>query len=189
MASRSLLRPLLRASRVPSISTARLSTTPYLGAYTPAKAKPYVPRSQAKAPSSKSAKPADPEPEPVPEETTEEFAAPEGREPIDVAAAQQLAAPTPYPSAPPTEIDWTRSTHGLGQRAFPKEIATILTQTLDPADIEVKPDGIIYLPEIKYRRILNAAFGPGGWGLVPRGEAVVGERIVTREYALVADGR
>jgi hypothetical protein len=30
-------------------------------------------------------------------------------------------------------------------------------------------DGVIYLPEIKYRRILNRAFGPGGWGLVPRG--------------------
>jgi len=35
-------------------------------------------------------------------------------------------------------------------------------------DIEMKPDGMIYLPEIKYRRILNRAFGPGGWGLAPR---------------------
>lgn len=60
---------------------------------------------------------------------------------------------------------------------------------MNPDDVEVKPDGIIYLPEIKYRRILNAAFGPGGWGLVPKGEVVVGEKIVTREYALVAEGR
>jgi len=62
-------------------------------------------------------------------------------------------------------------------------------QPLDPLDIEIKPDGIIYLPEIKYRRILNKAFGPGGWGLAPRGELVVGERVVTREYALVVHGR
>jgi hypothetical protein len=53
----------------------------------------------------------------------------------------------------------------------------------------VKPDGIIYLPEIKYRRILNAAFGPGGWGLAPRGELMVQDRLVTREYALVVHGR
>ena len=30
--------------------------------------------------------------------------------------------------------------------------------------------GIVYLPEIKYRRILNRAFGPGGWAMMPRGE-------------------
>ena len=30
--------------------------------------------------------------------------------------------------------------------------------------------GLIYLPEIKYRRILNQAFGPGGWALMPYGE-------------------
>lgn len=56
-------------------------------------------------------------------------------------------------------------------------------------DIEIKPDGIIYLPEIKYRRILNTAFGPGGWGLAPRGETIVTDKLVTREYALICHGR
>ena len=50
-------------------------------------------------------------------------------------------------------------------------------------------DGLIYLPEIKYRRILNTAFGPGGWGLAPRGETNVSPRMVSREYALVCLGR
>lgn len=50
-------------------------------------------------------------------------------------------------------------------------------------------DGILYLPEIKYRRILNKAFGPGGWGLAPRGPTTVTEKVVSREYALVANGR
>jgi len=50
-------------------------------------------------------------------------------------------------------------------------------------------DGIIYLPEIKYRRILNRAFGPGGWGLAPRSETTVTAKSVSREYALVCHGR
>lgn len=86
-------------------------------------------------------------------------------------------------------IDWTNSYHGLGTIAFSAETSAILQARLDPDDIEVKPDGIIYLPEIKYRRILNTAFGPGGWGLAPRGDLIVQDRLVTREYALVANGR
>ena len=50
-------------------------------------------------------------------------------------------------------------------------------------------DGLIYLPEIKYRRILNRAFGPGGWGLAPRSETNVSSKVVSREYALVCLGR
>ena len=68
-------------------------------------------------------------------------------------------------------------------------MADTLLTPVDPQDVEVKPDGILYLPEIKYRRILNKAFGPGGWGLAPRGETIVTAKAVTREYALVALGR
>ena len=89
----------------------------------------------------------------------------------------------------PSHVDWTRSFQGLSVQPFSKEAADILLAPLDPEDIEIKPDGIIYLPEIKYRRILNKAFGPGGWGLAPRGETIVTEKSVTREYALVAHGR
>lgn len=60
---------------------------------------------------------------------------------------------------------------------------------ISPEDVEIKPDGVLYLPEIKYRRVLNKAFGPGGWGLAPRGETLVTSTAVTREYALVALGR
>lgn len=87
------------------------------------------------------------------------------------------------------KIDWTRSFHGLSAAPFPKEAADILMAETDPDEIEIKPDGILYLPEIKYRRILNRAFGPGGWGLVPRSESIVTPKTVTREYALVCNGR
>jgi hypothetical protein len=87
------------------------------------------------------------------------------------------------------QVDWTRSFHGLSAEPFPQAAADILLAPLPFDDVEVKPDGIIYLPEIKYRRILNRAFGPGGWGLAPRGETIVTGKSVTREYALVAHGR
>ncbi|KAJ7182561.1 mitochondrial genome maintenance protein [Mycena crocata] len=85
--------------------------------------------------------------------------------------------------------DWSKSYSGLSEQAFAKEIADVLLAPLDPMDIEIKPDGLLYLPEIKYRRVLNRAFGPGAWGLAPRSETNVGPRIVSREYALVCHGR
>jgi hypothetical protein len=87
------------------------------------------------------------------------------------------------------QVDWTRSYHGLSSQPFSKEAAEILLAPIPFDDVEVKPDGIVYLPEIKYRRILNRAFGPGGWGLAPRGETIVTQKSITREYALVAHGR
>ncbi|KAJ9209640.1 hypothetical protein DTO166G4_8770 [Paecilomyces variotii] len=122
--------------------------------------------------------------------------------------ASKVAAPTPsHPTTdniqktglsdrplelevqPEEKVDWTRSFHGLSAAPFPKEVADILLAETDPEEVEIKPDGIVYLPEIKYRRILNRAFGPGGWGLVPRSESIVTPKTVTREYALVCNGR
>jgi len=87
------------------------------------------------------------------------------------------------------QADWSRSYHGLATHPFSSEVAEVLQAPIDPLDIEMKPDGLLYLPEIKYRRILNKAFGPGAWGLAPRGETNVGPKIVSREYALVCQGR
>ncbi|KAI4212720.1 MAG: hypothetical protein LQ351_004612 [Letrouitia transgressa] len=87
------------------------------------------------------------------------------------------------------QVDWARSFHGLSSEAFSKEASQTLLAPIGLDDIELKPDGIVYLPEIKYRRILNKAFGPGAWGLAPRGETIVTAKAVTREYALVALGR
>lgn len=105
--------------------------------------------------------------------------------------------------------DWSTSFHGLSSKPFDKEVAQILMRPLDIKDIEIKPgmpiillhwfassssgvvlaDGLLYLPEIKYRRTLNEAFGPGGWGMAPRGETTIGQRIISREWGLVCLGR
>ncbi|KAI9805531.1 MAG: hypothetical protein M1825_000782 [Sarcosagium campestre] len=100
-----------------------------------------------------------------------------------------LDQPVSFESGDPQKIDWSRSFHGLSTEAFSKEAANVLLAPLPADDIEVKPDGILYLPEIKYRRILNQAFGPGAWGLAPRGETIVTGKSVTREYALLVHGR
>lgn len=124
-------------------------------------------------------------PEPLPTPILDPQAA---ATPTEAATPASRFTPVPDPASDGT-IDWSASFHGLGSIPYSPEAAQILMAPLDPEDVEVKPDGIIYLPEIKYRRILNRAFGPGGWGLAPRGELIVGEKIVTREYALVAHGR
>ena len=100
-----------------------------------------------------------------------------------------LADPPPFLDESERQVDWTRSYHGISSTPFTAEQAAILQQDINAEDIEIKPDGIIYLPEIKYRRILNRAFGPGGWGLVPRGETIVTGKLVTREYGLVCNNR
>jgi hypothetical protein len=64
-----------------------------------------------------------------------------------------------------------------------------------PTCASLNVTGLIYLPEIKYRRILNQAFGPGGWALMPRGETLhyqnegEGAQLITREYSLYCHGR
>ncbi|CAO3658010.1 unnamed protein product [Rhizopus microsporus] len=92
---------------------------------------------------------------------------------------------------PPAEgsHNWSTSFHGLSTAPFPDEVANILLEPIKPEDIEIKPDGMLYLPEIKYRRILNRAFGPGGWGLAPRGEHTISPKNISREYALICAGR
>ncbi|SJX65437.1 probable MGM101-mitochondrial genome maintenance protein [Sporisorium reilianum f. sp. reilianum] len=94
-------------------------------------------------------------------------------------------------SAPPSNIseEWGTSFAGLGERSFSKEAVEVLMAPVNETDVEIKPDGLIYLPEIKYRRILNQAFGPGGWGMAPRSETNVGQGIVSREWVLICQGR
>ncbi|EEU47238.1 uncharacterized protein NECHADRAFT_103661 [Fusarium vanettenii 77-13-4] len=89
----------------------------------------------------------------------------------------------------PHEVDWEKSWFGIGSKPVTSEQNRVLARAINPDDVEVKPDGIVYLPEVKYRRRLNEAFGPMGWGMVNRGDVVVGTNIVTREYALIVNGR
>lgn len=57
---------------------------------------------------------------------------------------------------------------GIAAEPFTAGQAAILQEPLDHEQVEIRPDGLLYLPEIRYRRILNRAFGPGAWALMPR---------------------
>ncbi|KAF4595482.1 mitochondrial genome maintenance protein [Ophiocordyceps camponoti-floridani] len=105
------------------------------------------------------------------------------------AVPPQWTTETEADAASAADVNWASSFHGVATKPVTEEQFQVLMRPLPEAEIEVKPDGVIYLPEIKYRRRLNEAFGPMGWGLIPKGDAVVGQSIVTREYALIVNGR
>lgn len=114
------------------------------------------------------------------------------KESIKETAEPVVSSETSFNDSPKSSqggIDWSDSFHGLGSSPFARDVADILLAPLVDADIEIKPDGLLYLPEIKYRRILNRAFGPGGWGLAPRTETFITPKQISREFALVCHGR
>jgi hypothetical protein len=78
---------------------------------------------------------------------------------------------------------------GIAAKAFPAKAQEILQGTIDPADVEIRPDGIVYLPEIMYRRVLNRAFGAGGWALMPREKLTMQDGIMYQRWQLMVDGR
>ncbi|KAK3203136.1 hypothetical protein GRF29_112g369645 [Pseudopithomyces chartarum] len=71
--------------------------------------------------------------------------------------------PAPIEGVP--AIDWTRSYHGLGSVSFTPEQSEVLLAPIQQDDVEVKPDGLLYLPEIKLVSIARGEqqyFDPDG---------------------------
>lgn len=78
---------------------------------------------------------------------------------------------------------------GAGTDPFAPEIVKVLNEPVRTDDIEIKPDGNAYLPESKYRKTLDRAFGVGGWALIPRSPHSIQGTVLSREYALLCHGR
>eukprot|EP00834_Sanchytrium_tribonematis_P005104 NODE_288_length_10680_cov_0.431245.p7 type:complete len:227 gc:universal NODE_288_length_10680_cov_0.431245:8172-7492(-) len=82
---------------------------------------------------------------------------------------------------------------GFKTKRFDKSVVEILSRPLNLEEIEIRPDGLLFLPEIRYRRRLNEAFGPGNWKLIPRSEHFVVKlengkgNLLMRDYALICD--
>lgn len=80
---------------------------------------------------------------------------------------------------------------GYTTKAFSETCKAALSQPIPPKDIEIRPDGLLFLPEIKYRRILNESFGNGNWKLIPRSPhfhcALGNGYLLMRDYALICD--
>jgi len=82
-----------------------------------------------------------------------------------------------------------QSFHNISVKPFSETTQKILMEPVSDDDVEIKPDGILYLPEIKYRRILNRAFGPGAWGLMPRGIYHIDNGSICQQFALFCNGQ
>jgi hypothetical protein len=66
----------------------------------------------------------------------------------------------------------------------PAQIEKLLAP-IDDNDVEIRPDGILYFPEIKYRKTLNRSIGPGKWALVPRNISIM-ENNSDRNMSIIA---
>lgn len=81
-----------------------------------------------------------------------------------------VSQPTVAPLTAPQE-SYQIGFHGIAASGFSEAQNAILREPVDPNDVEIKPDGICYLPGMFYRSRLNRAFGPGAWAVAPRGPA------------------
>jgi hypothetical protein len=78
---------------------------------------------------------------------------------------------------------------GAASAPFSAEAAAILAAPVAETEVEIREDGIVYLPGVAYRRILTRAFGAGAWALLPRGPARTMGDLVVYHGALYVLGR
>ncbi len=82
-----------------------------------------------------------------------------------------VSQPTAAPLTAPLEGAYQTGFDGMARSPFAEPAIAILRESINPDDVEIKPDGIVYLPGVHYRSRLNRAFGPGAWAMPPRGPA------------------
>ena len=109
---------------------------------------------------------------------------------MSAAPTDMVRAPETAPAAAPAPVpQFFRGFDGAAVEPFPEQARLVLAEEPNPHDVEIKPDGIVFLPGVAYRRILTRAFGAGGWAILPRSPARVMGNIVVYHGALVCLGR
>ncbi|MEO5931164.1 MAG: hypothetical protein ABIR47_14625 [Candidatus Kapaibacterium sp.] len=77
---------------------------------------------------------------------------------------------------------------GIAAAAFSEDARALLLADIADDQVELRPDGLVYMPEIRYRKLLNRAFGPGAWAIMPRG-IDIGDNMLYYRGALFVNGR
>lgn len=108
-----------------------------------------------------------------------------GTEMIDMAGSMDGGDADAVTLMPETDIY-----NGIASAPFDEAARAILSAEVDPAKVRIRPDGLIYLPGVQYRRLLNRAFGAGAWALRPMHVGTIeGDRILVYTGALYVMGR
>lgn len=102
-------------------------------------------------------------------------------------AATEARAAEPAKAPPPPQ--YSTGFEGAASAPFSPEAAALLAAPVVETEVEVRSDGIVYLPGVAYRRILTRAFGAGAWALLPRGPARTMGDLVVYHGALYILGR
>lgn len=105
--------------------------------------------------------------------------------------SQAVTPAEPGTVSPVAAPQFARGFDGMAVEPFPDETRRVLAEPVNPHDVEIKPDGIVFLPGVAYRRILTRAFGAGGWAIAPRSPAryMKDNNIVVYHGALYCLGR
>src|SRR4051812_33698750 len=82
--------------------------------------------------------------------------------------AEVVDEPTTLPAVQQAELSsqsvaLADAYRSAGTLAVKPEQGAILLAPVDESQVQIRPDGIIYLPWSFYARTLNKAFGPMGW--------------------------
>jgi ribonuclease HI len=99
--------------------------------------------------------------------------------------APRLTGDEPAPPRP----QYMTGFDGMASEPFPEAARKVLAEPPAPEAVEIKPNGIVFVPGVYYRRQLTRAFGAGGWALAPRSPARVMGNIVAYHGALFCLGR
>ncbi len=102
---------------------------------------------------------------------------------------QQGEPPNKLASIPPGPGLPEKFYNAAGTLALTAQQIEILIADIDNGMIEIRPDGLIYVPEMKYRERLNAAFKPGGWALVPIDNPTMIGTQMSHTWALFVNGK
>lgn len=93
----------------------------------------------------------------------------------------------PEKAAPPVAVQ-NRYGTASSLKITERESGILAAPVNVEAEAEVRPDGLVFMPQVFYRRRLNQAFGPGQWALMPVSDWRRDGNHLYREYALIVRG-
>lgn len=87
---------------------------------------------------------------------------------------------------PPVALDVFR---GISEIDITEKEREILEAPADEDDIDIRPDGLIYLSHMRIRERFSKAFGPGKWSLMPVSPIRIKDNLAVRDWVMFIKGK